>query len=50
MEYAEAVWARTGPPLATLEDDLDRAAWKDSPWNVGRQLVEGVLRRPRHLG
>ncbi|MGH2608228.1 MAG: DinB family protein [Tepidiformaceae bacterium] len=44
MEYAEGVWARTGPLLATLsEDDLDKPAWKDSPWNIGRQLVEGVL-------
>jgi hypothetical protein len=44
MEYAEAVWARSGPLLGTLsEADLDKPAWKDSPWNVGRQLVEGVL-------
>lgn len=44
MDYAEAVWARTRPLLATLtETDLDRAAWKDSPWNIGRQIVEGVL-------
>lgn len=44
MEYAEAVWSRTGPLLATLTDDqLEKPAWKDSPWNIGRQLVEGVL-------
>ncbi len=44
QEYAEAVWARTGPALGTLtEEDLDRAAWKDSPWNIGQQLVEGSL-------
>ncbi len=50
--YGDAVWERTGTLLARLaEEDLDRAAWKDSPWNIGRQLVEGCLGHAwLHLG
>lgn len=50
--YADTVWARTAPSLERLtEEDLDRAAWKDSPWNIGRQVVEGCLAHGwLHLG
>lgn len=44
LEYAEAVWAATPDRVARLsEDDLDLPAWPGSEWNVGRQLVEGLL-------
>jgi GNAT superfamily N-acetyltransferase len=42
LEYAEEVWARTGPLLQQLSPgDLERPAWPGSGWDVARQLVEG---------
>jgi hypothetical protein len=52
MQYADSVWSRLGPRLGTLsEDDLDRPGWPGSDWNVGQQLVEGLLGHAwLHLG
>jgi len=52
LAYAEAVWGQLDRRLGALtEDDLDGPAWPGSEWNVGRQLIEGLLGHEwLHLG